>query len=695
MSKEKQKQSKPKQGMKKRTKKQKKKKEKMGAKYRKMGTNVMFMMIGLLLVALLILGGLSAAISSSIMKESIQNTTMTLLQESEKSTLRYLEKFEDIVHYLSTEKNVLNINAYKGAEPWLMENLNGIHQQNPDITNVFYATKENKVYLWPKATLPEDFDVTATAWFEAAEVLEEGQVAWTDPYVDTVTGNMVVTVSIPVYEKGILEGVAGVDVKLEKIQDMLNGMQIGEAGYPILLAKDYKVITNKDETTINKAYRNQDVIDEMKTQDEGSVDFTGLLNKKNTRQFAVFSTIDKLDWRIVATIPMKEIVDETNKIVYAIIGIGVLMVGVGIFSAMWFSKRISKNMDSIVSSVEKVKSGDLTATFEVQTRDELKMLTKDLNETIGSIRSIIQKVNTVVSSVSFSAENLAASAEENSATAEEVSRTVEEIAVGASDQAKDAEHGAMVAKDLSEKFVELRKDNEDMQDSASKVSSANATGVEAVADLKSKSEDADKANAEIAEIITDLASQIGDIGSILDSIQSISEQTNLLALNASIEAARAGEHGRGFAVVAEEIRKLAEESANSADNIRTIIGRISQDSEKSVETMAMVKSLNDDQSKAVAKVYDAFNLITSAIEQIDSVIGRISNHVELLEEDKTRIVASIENISAVSEETAAASEEVTASVQQQSASIEEVARSAQELNALAIELQEEVGKFKI
>ena len=186
-----------------------------------------------------------------------------------------------------------------------------------------------------------------------------------------------------------------------------------------------------------------------------------------------------------------------------------------------------------------------------------------------------------------------------------------------------------------------------------------------------------------------------EIGTILNVISAISEQTNLLALNASIEAARAGEHGRGFAVVADEIRKLAEQSATSAEQVRAIVTNIQQDGAASVKSMAVLKDISQKQNTAVTDVIRAFETIKEAYTVISTDIQSIGTAVTGVNHDKELIVSSIENISAVSEETAAASQEVTASMEQQTFAVEEVSKAAQELNAISIQLSQEISKFKI
>jgi len=224
---------------------------------------------------------------------------------------------------------------------------------------------------------------------------------------------------------------------------------------------------------------------------------------------------------------------------------------------------------------------------------------------------------------------------------------------------------------------------------------ANKIGSEKIELLSKSAEASGEASVRIGKSIMELNNQTKDIDSILVSITGIAEQTNLLALNASIEAARAGEHGRGFAVVADEIRKLAEESNQSAEQIRVIINNIQRDSEKTVKEMSEVEEITKEQTVAVSDMNQSFVTISSSIEAIASKIDMISQSVSLLTEDKDKLVLSIQNISAVSEQTAAGAQQVSAATDQQRVAVGEVAESAELLNEIALRLNHEMNKFKI
>lgn len=647
----------------------------------------------IIIVSLTTLGATSYVWMTSVLKDNLKNNSNAINTEIASTVKTYLGKYELLVNYLAEDANVKG-SAQPENVTWMLKLFEGFKAQDSEIMNVYIGTADKKFYLVPHADLPADYDPTGRPWYTAA-VNAKGLI-WTDPYVDATTGTLVLTAAKAVYDDtNTLVGVVAIDMSLDTMAKRIGEIKVGKTGYVYIVDSLGNTMVHPDPTLVGKPLPVEAITKAMSTDAAGIVDYKTDITGKMQSKFTTYLTVEGINWKIGSTIDMSEIDKDANGILFNIMIVGIFAVVLSILASFLFARTITKNLDILVEALGKIRSGDFTTPIAVNSRDEIGALASYFKETLAGLAHLIKNLQRVSSELSSSAENLAATSEETSASADEVAKTVEDIAKGAQDQAGDAEQGAMKAKELSNKFYNLNQNTQEMLSSAQKVMEANQVGFKTLDDLKGKTVKNDQANLRIEVVINELNEKTKHIGTILDAISAISVQTNLLALNASIEAARAGEHGRGFAVVAEEIRKLAEESARAADEVRDIVTNIQNDSKKTVDSMAEMKIISKEQTMAVSDVNLSFETISGSIDDISKQIDRISDSVKLLNVDKDSIVESIENISAVSEETAAASEEVTASMEQQTIAVEEVARAAEKLNEIAGELNSEISKFKV
>ncbi len=333
---------------------------------------------------------------------------------------------------------------------------------------------------------------------------------------------------------------------------------------------------------------------------------------------------------------------------------------------------------------------------ELLTRnDEVGRLSSAFQILIVKLRETIKHILDLSDNVAGASEELMATSQESAKSAAEVTKTVEELSKGAEEQALNTEEGSLEADRLGESLEKNRTYLKGLNEEAERVIKIVNSGMVEINKLTKISEESKKAIRDIREAIIKSNDQARLIGNASELIANISEQTNLLALNAAIEAARAGEAGRGFAVVAEEIRKLAEKSSKSTNEIDAIVEELQKSSTYVVNSMEKVTGITKIQGESVEKNRDGFKAIDRAINGASIVIAEINEVEREIEDRKVKILDILQNLTAIAEENSASTEEASASMEEQSASTEEIAVSSETLANLADDLKNYMKIFKM
>ncbi|NRD79393.1 HAMP domain-containing protein [Bacillus sp. BRMEA1] len=380
-----------------------------------------------------------------------------------------------------------------------------------------------------------------------------------------------------------------------------------------------------------------------------------------------------------------------------LIFIGLLFIGLGVVIGFSLFRSIIKPIQLVHLQLQKIAEGegDLTTEIEIKTNDEISHLAISFNELIKSLRHLIVQVRNNTELVAESAEHLTAIAEQTSKSTEEISNAMYEVASGTEKQSQIAEETSKTINEMSIGVQLIASNSQVVSNTAVEATEKASIGGQAVKTAVNQMSSIRQTVNGLSHIIKELNDHSNEIGQIIEVITGIAAQTNLLALNAAIEAARAGEHGKGFAVVADEVRKLAEQSADSAQQISQLVAMIQEETKKAVQSMDNTTKEVLSGIGVINSAGQSFDEIQDTVHIVTSQIQEVASAVQEMAAGTNQIVHSIQNITNVSETVAAGTQEVSTAAEEQSASMNEITSSASSLSTMAADLQKLIGRFKV
>ena len=351
---------------------------------------------------------------------------------------------------------------------------------------------------------------------------------------------------------------------------------------------------------------------------------------------------------------------------------------------------------TINHAADEISKGNLSLkNVPVNSNDELGNVARAFATMTDKLNDFFRKASLNATTVSQSAETLNENSRQSAEAANQIATSVSEFAnatVGQQNAIGAANEAVINMRELLNVIAE----NSDGVANASNIAMKTAeTGAVTVGNAVESMESLRVSVQESSEIIKLLGEHSSKIGNIVETISGIAEQTNLLALNAAIEASHAGEHGRGFAVVAEEVRKLAEQSALAASEIRKLISDVQDQTEKAVESMSVGTDLTAASVQAVGKAGGAFREIVSHIDALTDKITLTTDAIKKAEAGNSQIIDSVNVINNVAIKFSKQTESISATTQELSASTEEIASASRQLADMADDLQKAIQTFKL
>jgi methyl-accepting chemotaxis protein len=379
-----------------------------------------------------------------------------------------------------------------------------------------------------------------------------------------------------------------------------------------------------------------------------------------------------------------------------LLSVVVILVALAFTAVM--SLAIARALKHMIKLFGKVADGDLAEWNEgkgIRRSDEIGVMLQGITKLRKSLSDIIKNIQESASILIGSADELEHAAELTSSDSDKLDTAISEISRGAVSQAEETEEAMEDTKHMGEIIGQMVDDISDMAQSASEMGRAGTEASSILSELSEYTEKTTKAVDTIAEQINMTNTSAQEIQRAVEMITAIADETNLLSLNASIEAARAGEQGRGFAVVASQIQKLAEQSAESAQQITYIVGNLLHDAETTAETMEDVVDIVDSQKEKLLQTDAQFETVNRGIQESLFKIGQIRDKSKILDESRKQMANMIMSLSAISEENASASEETASSTAKLNERVKKITQEVTILKKIAADLEQQIQIFKI
>ena len=431
-------------------------------------------------------------------------------------------------------------------------------------------------------------------------------------------------------------------------------------------------------------------------------DEIGYTNLMNTTEKTISTVFQKKitdlnrGQETLVSVGLKETTKDVGSTKSIVLYLGIFSFIIGIFLAYYISRSISNPIKLAAEAVQEVSQGNLHIDhLKVKNHDEVGDLINGINRMNQDLREVVGRIHESSSSVASSSEELAASAEQSMSASEQVSRITQVSAEGIEQQLLQYEELCSSISEMNDGIHQITENSEEMLQITGKTSVLTREGGEIIDLVVGQMNQINQSVTKASTSIISLRERSNEISQIIEIITGVAEQTNLLALNAAIEAARAGEHGKGFSVVAEEVRKLAEESKKSANQITVMINHIQKEANQSVQMMSEETSLVEHGLKETENAHETFALISQAMNEVTDKVVEVSSSVQQLMAVSKQILESVDFAKRVAEKSVLSSQESAAATQEQFAAMEEVAASAQFLSQMAEDLQSIISKFKL
>ncbi|MFS0557186.1 methyl-accepting chemotaxis protein [Brevibacillus sp. 179-C9.3 HS] len=525
----------------------------------------------------------------------------------------------------------------------------------------------------------------------------EGKVVVSEPVVSKRTGNNIVTLVVPLMKDNRQYGYIGSTIPIDEIQEKVSQEKFGQNGYAFLVSKTGTFIYHPtSEYILKESILNMGVLELQTAFEDIKKGNHGIAQYKweNTERFVSYAPTN-LNWGVYITAPIAELHAPVDALSMQLMVISLIVLAIGVVLVYILAVRMVKPIERLNQAVNIVAQGNLAETVTVEGKDEIAVLSRDFNQTVSHLKNLIEGVSLSSDQVQGFSQEVSAGIKQATENINRIGMSIAQISEGAEAQATSSQDVALSMNDMAAGIVKIAETSAHVSEAAQiateQAEQGTAVVEQAVRQMGSIGEGTSKATVAIEQ----LNNRSKEIEGILDTISQLTSQINLLALNASIEAARAGEHGRGFAVVAGEVKKLANQSEESASKIAMLIGEIQQDTRHAVEVMNEGNQNAVHGIQLVEEVRDIFGHILESSRNVAAHILEVSAASEQMSAGSQQVSASVDEMHNIAKHASLDAQTVVKATKEQLQAIQEIGQSVERLNAVAEELQQGIGRFTL
>lgn len=685
--------------------------------FRKLGFQLVLFFVVAITIPIVMLMVSSITTTSSSMENNMKVTSEQTLNEAQNQFTTYLKTLSQPVDLL-TRKNEVKHLEDQGT---LSDNVKAVRDSliaSVKVTNgaerAFFATNTNlEIIGWgeynpetgktlSKGGLENGVDRTKEVWYTDCKGLKARNSIYayfSKPYYSKDFDKTIITVSQEIkHSDGTNYGTVGMHIDFSEITDFVQGIGLLNTGFVVLADEDGNILVNNDNNKyVTDSVSGLNCWSTVKGLTDADYDkaFSFDENINGEKVHVVTSKDAVTGWTLVGFISSKETSATTNKMISNTVIFSIIAFVIGIGIALAVTASMTKEIKKVSGHMKDVASGDLTDRIDVKKKNEFGDLENNFNNMVENMAVLIKGVEEKSGVIVDASAKIAGVSKSTTETVGQVSEAIQSVAVGASGQADSTQTATQEVENLADRLKETKAYVTDISEMSVETQKLSNKGLTIVDELITKGQRSID-NSKISKaVVSEMVSSIEKINFISDAITEITEQTNLLSLNASIEAARAGESGKGFAVVADEIRKLAEQSQQSTDEIKQIVNEITIKSQQVEQTMDESVGIIEEQNVSIKDAKELFNTISDSVNGLKEGLDNITQLNEAMDTNRNNVVSKMEDVAAVATETAAASEEVTASAVDVEQTMHDLNEFTVELDNIAEALKEAIDKFKL